>query len=221
MIPGRRGKIDEANRAADAHHRDTVATWETEKAKFDRRVAERKVFLESLIYKDITAMERFLEETLEEIVWPRETIVTFDVRGGGSSVALDVDLPEVEDMPNKLAAVPSRGLKLSVKELSATKVQKLYAEHIHGIVFRLVGEVFAALPTIQEVIAAGYSQRRDPATAQERDDYLLSVRASRPEWSKMDFAHLPSLDVTEALKRFDLQREMSKSGIFKPIVPHG
>jgi Protein of unknown function (DUF4236) len=221
VIPGRRGKIDEANRAADAHHRDTVATWETEKAKFDRRVAERKVFLESLIYKDITAMERFLEETLEEIVWPRETIVTFDVRGGGSSVALDVDLPEVEDMPNKLAAVPSRGLKLSVKELSATKVQKLYAEHIHGIVFRLVGEVFAALPTIQEVIAAGYSQRRDPATAQERDDYLLSVRASRPEWSKMDFAHLPSLDVTEALKRFDLQREMSKSGIFKPIVPHG
>ena len=197
-----------------------MATWETEKAKFDRRVAERKVFLESLIYKDITAMERFLEETLEEIVWPRETIVTFDVRVGGSSVALDVDLPEVEDMPNKLAAVPSRGLKLSVKELSATKVQKLYAEHIHGIVFRLVGEVFAALHH------PGGDRRRILAAPRSghcagTDDYLLSVCASRPEWSKMDFAHLPSLDVTEALKRFDLQREMSKSGIFKPIVPHG
>jgi hypothetical protein len=221
LLPGRSRKIEEANRAADASHRAAAVSWVAEKATFDRQVAERKMFLESLIYESTEAMERFLEETLEEIAWPRETVVAFDIRDTGKSVALDVDLPEVEDMPNKLAAVPARGLKLSVKELGPTKVQKLYAEHIHGIVFRLIGEVFAALPTVQEVIAAGYSQRRDPTTAQLRDDYLLSVRASRSEWSKMDFAHLISLDVTEALKPFDLLREMSKSGILKPITPHG
>lgn len=165
-------------------------------------------------------MERFLEENLEDISWPRETVVAFDINDGGKSVALDVDLPEVEDMPNKLAAVPARGLKLSVKDLGTTKLQKLYAEHIHGVVFRLVGEVFAALPNAQEVTAAGYSQRRDPSTALLRDDYLLSVRVRRPEWSKMDFAHLASLDVTEALNQFDLRREMSKSGVLKPITPH-
>ena len=164
-------------------------------------------------------MERFLEENLQDIAWPRETIVTFDVREAGTIVALDVDFPEVEDMPTKLAAVPARGLKLSVKELSATKIQRLYAEHIHGIVFRLAGEVFAALPTVQEVVASGYSQRRDPATAQLRDDYLLSVHISRAAWSKIDFGHLATLDETEALRQFDLRREMLKSGLLKSIAP--
>jgi hypothetical protein len=220
LLPGRRRKIDNENRAAETHFRSALADWETEKAHFDNRTSERKELLESLIYKDNAAMERFLEENLEDISWPRETVVAFDINDGGKSVALDVDLPEVEDMPNKLAAVPARGLKLSVKDLGTTKLQKLYAEHIHGVVFRLVGEVFAALPNAQEVTAAGYSQRRDPSTALLRDDYLLSVRVRRPEWSKMDFAHLASLDVTEALNQFDLRREMSKSGVLKPITPH-
>jgi len=221
LLPGRRQKIEDANRAAKAHFHSALADWESQKAHFDSQIAERKELLESLIYKDNAAMERFLEESLEDITWPRETVVAFDINDGGKSVALDVDLPEIEDMPNKLAAVPARGLKLSVKELGAIKLQKLYAEHIHGVLFRLIGEVFAALPNAHEVKAAGYSQRRDASTAQLRDDYLLSVRVLRPDWSTMDFAHLASLDVTEALNRFDLRREMSKSGVLKPITPHG
>ena len=71
----------------------------------------------------------------------------------------------------KFASVPARGLKLSVKELSAAKIKRLYADHVHGIVFRMVGEAFAALPAIQWASAAGYSQRRDPATANLRDEY--------------------------------------------------
>ena len=220
LLPGRRRKIEDANQIAETNFRNAIADWEKEKAKSEHLVSERKLLLETLIYKDIVAMERFLEENLEDIAWPRETIIAFDIKDGGKSVALDVDLPEIEDMPNKLAAVPARGLKLSVKELSSTKLQKLYAEHIHGVVFRLVGEVFAALPTAQEVTASGYSQRRDPSTAQLRDDYLLSVRVPRTQWSKLDFAHLANLDVAEALNQFDLRREMSKSGILKPITPH-
>lgn len=220
IFPGRRQKIEDANRAGETHFRSALVNWESQKAQFDSQTAERKELLESLIYKESAAMERFLEENLGDIAWPRETVVAFEINDNGRSISLDVDLPEIEDMPNKFAAVPARGLKLSVKELGATKLQKLYAEHIHGVLFRLIGEVFAALPNAQEIRAAGYSQRRDPSTAQLRDDYLLSVHVLRSNWVKMDFAHLASLDVTEALNRFDLRREMSKSGIFKPITPH-
>lgn len=220
IFSGRRRKVEEHNRAAAARYCDDIAAWEAEKAKFDHQIAERKVLVETLIYEDSAAMERFLEESLGEVVWPRETTVAFDILDAGKRVALDVDLPELEDMPSKLAAVPARGLKLSVKDLGAAKVQKLYAEHVHGIVFRLVGEVFASLPATQEVVAAGYSQRRDPATAQLNDDYLLSVRIGRHEWSKIDFAHLSGLEVTEALARFDLRRQMLKSGVLKSIAPH-
>ena len=123
-------------------------------------------------------------------------------------------------MPTRLAAVPARGLKLSVKEMGATKIKRLYAEHVHGILFRLVGEAFAALPTAQTVVASGYSQRRDPATAQMRDDYLLSVQVSRSEWIANDFEHLSAIDVVASLARHDLRREMTKAGLLKAITPH-
>ena len=44
-----------------------------------------------------------------------------------------------------------RGLKLTVKGLTPVKVQNLYGEHLHSLAFRLVGEVFAALPVDQLV----------------------------------------------------------------------
>ncbi len=220
LVPGRGQKISAANRDSEARFLKELADWEVRKKRFDSETSERKHLLESLIYTDVGAMEQFLQENLEDIGWPRETTVAFEVNDGGKTVALSVDLPEVEDMPSKLAAVPARGLKLSVKELGVTKVQKLYAEHIHGVVFRLVGEVFAALPNVQEVTAAGYSQRRNPSTAQLQDDYLLSVRVARSTWNRMDFAHLSSLNVPEALSQFDLRREMSKSGVLKAITPH-
>ena len=125
--------------------------------------AERQELIETLIYKDVPSMEQFLADNLQDIVWPRETAVDFDIREGGWKVMLDVDLPEIEDMPTKLAAVPSHGLKLSVKEMAAGKVRRMYMEHIHGIVFRLIGETFAALPAVQTVVASD-SQRRDSST---------------------------------------------------------
>lgn len=220
LFSSRKRRVVEANRAAEDAYRRVHSQWQEAKVEFDALMARRKVLVETLIYQDVAAMETFLEESLQDIAWPRETQVAVDIRGGGALVMLDVDLPELEDMPAKLAAVPARGLKLSVKELSATKVQRLYAEHVHGVIFRLVGEVFAALPKVQTVIASGYSQRRDPATAQLRDDYLLSVRVQRQDWEANDFAHLSAVDVTEALARHDLRRSMLKSGALKAIVPH-
>jgi hypothetical protein len=220
LFSSRRQKVEEQNAAAIARYDGQVSEWEREHCEFEERNKQRREFVESLIYNDVSAMETFLEETLHEVVWPRETLVAVDIVDHGKKVLLDVDLPEIEDMPSKLAAVPGRGLKLSVKELSATKVQRLYMQHIHGVVFRIVGETFAALPLVDTVVASGYSQRRDPGTGAMRDDYLLSLRVARQEWLKIDISGLASVDVVEALAHFDLLRTMSKTGVFKPVVPH-
>jgi len=91
--------------------------------------------------------------------------------------------------------------------------------HVHGIAFRLIGETFAALPIVQRITLSGFSQRNDPATGQLRNDYLYSVLVDREAWSHIDFAQLTAIDVVEALGRFELRRQMSKTGIFKPIEP--
>jgi hypothetical protein len=53
------------------------------------------------------------------------------------------------------------------------------------------------------------------------DEYLYSVRVTRPQWSQLNFDNLRELDVVEVFALFDLSRKMTKTGIFKAIEPYG
>lgn len=193
--------------------------WLEHKDVHQKSEKQRRKLIEVDILSDVAAMERFLEGSLQDIAWPRETSVSFDIRHDGTEVLIDVDLPEIEDMPTKVAAAPARGLKMSVKDMPASKVHKLYLEHVHGIIFRLVGEVFSALPTVDRVLASGFTQRPDPATGVVRDDYVLSVRVGREQWQALNFANPELIDVVEALGRFEIARNPQRSGKLLTITP--
>jgi hypothetical protein len=198
---------------------ESLKKWELQRAAFNKSQNDRRQLIEAHIYNDQNAMEQYLEETLQDIVWPRETDVSTEISDNGQLIFIDADFPEIEDMPTNKASVPSKGYKLSVKELSATQVQKLYMQHVHGIAFRTIGEAFSALPNSRVIVFSGYSQRADKATAHITDEYLLSVRVERSDWEKIDFNNLTSLDVVEALSRFELRRSMTKTGVFTAIIP--
>jgi hypothetical protein len=219
MFAGRRDAIERANEAAREIYRRAHNSWTERKRAHEAEQERRRKFIEADILTDPAAMESYLEERLQGIEWPRETSAAFEVRDAGLSVALDVDLPEVEDMPSKVAAVPARGMRLSIKDMPATKVQRLYLNHVHGIIFRLVGEVFAALPTVGTVLASGYSQRPDPATGRVNDEYLLSVRVTRSQWRKLDFRNLAAVDVVEALGAMGAVRSIQRSGKLLAVQP--
>ena len=138
--------------------------WQAAKRRFEESERRRKDFVERDIYSDLGAMEKFLEENLQSIIWPRETTVATEILDEGQRLFLDVDLPEIGDTPHKKASVPQRGYKLSVKEMSAAQVQRLYMRHIHGVGFPMIGETFAALPTAQEVVLSAFSQCPKAAT---------------------------------------------------------
>jgi hypothetical protein len=211
-------KVNQANEKARLRHTEEMAEWKLRKDMHKALQQAEAAFLEKLNAGDPHAIEQHFESVLQDITWPKETLVTFEIPAPGI-LAVDVDLPEIEDMPNKTAAVPQRGLKLSVKEIGATHIQKLYMRHIHGIGFRIAGEAFAASPTISMVVLSAYSQRADKATGNIIDQYLYSARIPREQWLAIDFDNLEQIEVTDALERFELRRTMTKTGIFKPIEP--
>lgn len=214
-------KVDGDNAKAQSDFERELRQWEAGKAVFE--VAERKKqeLVVEAVSGNVEAMETFFGEVLQDIVWPRETVVSFEVQDGGRSLAFDVDLPEIEDMPTKTASVPQRGLKLTVKEMGVTHVQKMYAKHIHSIGFRLLGEAFGMLPTIGKVTLSGYSQRKSKTTGHEEDEYLFSLVVSRADWERINFNNLDSIDVIDAFNRFELKRDMTKTSLFKAIQPYG
>jgi hypothetical protein len=214
-----RERIERENAEKQCSYEKVLQEWESAKHEFEIREANRKQLIEHGIYSDTIDMATFLAGTLQDIIWPEETDVSFDILEEGKRVFLDVDLPEIEDMPTKTADAPLRGYRLNIKDISPAKIRALYMQHVHGVGFRIIGEAFAALPIAEEVILSGYSQRVDPATAQIHDEYLYSVRVRRADWKMIQFHNLPALDVVEALARFELRRDMSKTAVFKPIEP--
>jgi hypothetical protein len=219
LLPGRRERVAEENRLAEQRHQQALADWRAQKHEHDRRNAVRRELFHGVRAGNPQAMEDTLEAVLQDIQWPRETFVSFDVQPSGAVLLLDVDLPEIEDLPTRQASVAARGWKLNIRDLSETAKRKTYMAHIHGIVFRLLGEAFHALPSLQNIALSAYSQRPDTATGRISDEYLLSVRVARRDWERIDFRNMDLLDPVAALERFDLKREMTASGIFRPVTP--
>jgi hypothetical protein len=218
-VLGKRAEIEAENAENERKHALEVSKWKHAKALFDKLEDEESRKFDQLLRTDPSFMQQVLEDNLQDITWPRETLVSFDVRDAGKSVALDVDLPEIEDLPRKITTVPERGYKLSVKELKGKALQELYASHVHGIGFRIIGEVFATLPSVEEVTLSAFTQRDAPATGQRVDTYIYSVRVKRGDWAQINFKNLAAVDVVASFEPFALQRKIAKNGAFEAIIP--
>lgn len=216
-----RMRIDNENADSLTASRKELAEWQQQKAAFETGEQARKNLLEVRVFNDVEAMELILEGALAGITWPRETSVSAQIDQGGQLALVDVDLPEIEDMPKKTANLPGRGYKATMKALSETQLRRLYMAHIHAIGFRIIGEVFAVLPKVSQIVLSAFSQRANKATGAIEDQYLYSVRVQRGAWGTISFDNLPALDVVTALERFEMRREMTLTGVFRPVEPFG
>lgn len=219
LLPGRR-------QAAEAEHASLLAAYEADLAEYEQerqvhaaRIVEERMAYSAAIAGNPEPMHQLLESRLGEIVWPKETLVAVEVSDDGSALAIEVDLPEVEHMPSKRATLGARSWDLSLRDAGEVATRKLYQAHIHALGFRIVGEAFAALPTVRTIVLSGYSQRLDRATGHINDDYLYSVRIARNGWEKMNFSALDQIDPIHAFTHFELIRNMTQTGVFRPVTP--
>lgn len=196
-----------------------VAAWEADKATWEEseraEVAEMKAMATNPARR-----EEFLASALQSVDWPRETLVSFDLKTP-QSLALDIDLPEIEDLPKHFWAVRKSGASLEQKERSDTQLRKDYARHIHSICMLAASVAFWAVPELEELTVSGYTQRPDKATGVIKDDYVLSVRIDREGWQRIDFDALELVDPIEALAAFDIRLDMTKTCLLRAIEPFG
>jgi hypothetical protein len=219
VFPWRKRAREEAHERNLIVYRHELEQWSASRAIHERDWEARRKRTEDYRQHAPEVMHELLEAALHAVPWPRETNVSFEIGAAGAALAVDVDLPELEHMPTQAAEVAARGLKLNLHERSEAQVRKAYAAHVHGVIFRVVGEAFAALPTLQQVTGSGFTQRADPATGAVRDDYVLSVRMTREAWSRIDFANLAAVDPAAALARFELRSDCGANGRMGAIEP--
>ena len=160
LWPPARRQHEVDNTRRQKRFNDDYRTWEHRKADFDAAEFARQQREEQGVLRQRDDMTLTLQERLEEIDWPRETVIDFDLGSDDTTMALDIDLPSDDDMPDREWTMPAKALKLTPKSLSATRQRKLYRDHVHGIAFRVLGAVFVRLPRVQEARVLRLHHRR-------------------------------------------------------------
>ncbi|MCC5880287.1 MAG: DUF4236 domain-containing protein [Idiomarina sp.] len=208
-------RISAVREAQKAEYQQQHDTWQQGKAEHEAVQQQLADAFDDDLRNDPDFMAQVLESELAQLDWPRETHVDFDIEG--TLIKLDVDFPTADEFPSREARFNKSGKRLLVKDKSATQQRKEYAQHVHGVVFRLIGVVFATLPAIEHAQIAGYTQAINTATGHEEDEYLIQVKLSRVDWSALNLAQPERIDPIVALEQFELAREMSKTGIFRAL----
>jgi hypothetical protein len=188
-----------------------LAAWRAAKADYERLNAN---LTETLPY------ENALEAALTQLTWPRETIISMELASNKTTLLVDVDLPEIEDLPMSVCVFDHRKLALTKRSVAPKILKKAYKEHVFGIVFRITGQAFASNPILSEVRIAGYTQRLSAATGGLEDVYVICATVRRTDWSNIAFDNLRVIDPVEALERFDLTASTDAKGSMLAISPN-
>lgn len=212
--------IDSDYRSAYENWVRLSQAWKAAHESYLAQLAENEKQHRDRLGSDDDYASAIIEEAFDELEWPRETLISFQLAREKSEVWVDVDLPEVEDFPQRVATLAASGKRLNVKAKPQSVLRLEYARHIHGILLRLAAVVAASLPWSERIIIAGYSQRLDAATGRINDDYLLAAVFTRDGLERIDYRALEAIDPIDAVAAFDHRVQMTTTGIFKPIDPY-
>jgi hypothetical protein len=212
------------------HHVSEVAHWEAEKAKFKHEEGEvkkrhdseflaaydqRKRQLDDALAGTQSFVESEIEQLFGEIALPVDFSIQYQYTKADGKVDLDLDLPEIEDVPAEKAETLASG-KLSIKKKTRKEIQEDYARCVLGLAFFFSGNVFNLSPAIHLITVAGYTQRTNPRTGHIEDQYVYSIRFDREIFGRLNVSEI---DPLEAVSTFDHRVSLTKTLQMKTIQP--
>ncbi len=116
---------------------------------------------------------------LHDVLWPLPTIISYEFNGK-SDAKLEFVVPGLEAIPDREASMAS-GNRVEIRRMSDISHTKLHNQHALGLVVRLLGELFASLPTIETVTVSALQV----PTNGKPQRYIASAQAERSQWSSL------------------------------------
>ena len=128
---------------------------------------------------------------------------------------VDLDLPEVEEIPRRKAEYLPSG-NVSFKQKTQKEVQLDYIQCICGLAFLVASRFFNVNCNIKYIQISGYTQRVNRATGEDGDDYVYSVFFDKESFSRLI---IKNIDPLLAMREFPCRIKASVTGILTSIVP--
>lgn len=217
--PPRSKDIDANNAELMDEFAKKTNDWESKKLKFEADEDARLKCETESVLRDVHSMEQVLEKHLSEIDWPVETQIDFDFGNDFRTLAVDIQLPEEDNMPKFEWSMTASQIRISKRAISVSQRRTIYRDYIHAVVFRVLGEVFYRLPSVKIAMISCYIEGIKKANGHNEDQYLVSVIVKRDEWIKLNFDRLNNIDPYECLGGFSTRRSFTKTAVCSSIAP--
>lgn len=207
-----------------------VASWQAENDAFEQEESSRaasmdaiyqqqyesaKACLEQKLSGDADYVESALDSWLETIELPLDFSIQYEYESDSHSLYIDLDLPEIEDIPDEIAFMSASGT-MKVKKKTQQKLREDYARCIFGFAVFVASHCFGVSVLIENVTVSGYTQRRNKI-GDLVDDYVYSVEFERGPFEGKDLSNVDPVEF--CTKGFKNRCNITKTFVLRAIEP--
>lgn len=200
-----------------AKERFETAETENEKAENERLFSiyeENRQYMNDLINGEESVVNEAVESWIASCELPVEIDIDYEWHPKDHLMYLDVDLPEIEDLPeDEIVRLASGNLK--EKKKSQTTLKQEYIHLVFGLAIFISANIFNTSPSIHGIVISGYTQRRNKA-GDLNDEYVYSIKFTRDIFENSILKNVSSRDFC---MRFENRTNITSSFLMKKIEP--
>lgn len=161
--------------------------WEARKAAFEGENDDLALELPAAASADQAVTPDFIEQQinswLSTLELPVDFSLQYDYDENSGVLWVDLDLPEIEDIPTEKAVEYKSG-QVKAKEKSQKELRQDYVTCVFGLAVFFASYLFCLSPHIGQQVISGYTQRRDDRTGEMTDNYIYSIVFDRDAFEK-------------------------------------
>ncbi len=193
---------------------DARAAWVARRLAWDAAQRSIHELKDKAVSGDLDSMREYLMKCLHDVLWPLPTLISYEFHGN-SDAKLEFVVPGLDAIPDREAAMAS-GNRVEIRRMSDISHTKLHNQHAVGLVVRLLGELFAALPTIDTVTVSALQL---PANGKPQR-YITSAKAERERWSSLHTNGSVTADqAIRCLSQLGARCNLTALGAFMTVEP--
>jgi hypothetical protein len=162
------------------------------------------------------AMSAHLVSCLQDVLWPVPIYLSYSFIDS-EELRLDVRIPGARDLPDREATV-GYGHRVTVKPMVPVRQNLLHNRHAFALVVRLIGEAFAALPSLKRVTVSGFQLPMLGGPLR----YIVSAATERRVWTMLyDEKWITEGAPERTMRPLGARFSITGLGAFTPIDPFG
>ncbi|SEQ56359.1 MULTISPECIES: DUF4236 domain-containing protein [Butyrivibrio] len=226
------GKMRKEYIETNLHERlnQAILAWTQGKESFDTAEAENEIaendkynaefnsskqYMNDLISGEDLVVSEAVESWISSCELPVEIRVDYDWNQSNHTMYLDVDLPEIEDLPeDEVVRLASGNLK-EKKKTQAT-LKKEYVNLVFGLAIFISANIFNVSPAVHSIVISGYTQRRNK-TGEVNDEYVYSIKFQR---NIFENSFLQNVNPINFCMRFENRCNITNTMLMKKIEPY-